>query len=375
MNHIAEIYKTSLGLLTDLYQLTMAYGYWKSGIARRRGTFYMSFRKAPFGGAYAIACGIDTLAQLIDGLHFSKEDVDYLSGLKGSDGNELFESAFLDFLRTSQFECDIDAVQDGEVVFPFEPLLRVDGPLWQAQWIETALLTVVNFQTLIATKASRVCQAAGDTLVLEFGLRRAQGIDGGLAASRAAIVGGCGATSNVLAGKLFDVPIRGTHAHSWVMAFDDEESAFESYVNCMPHNSVLLVDTYDTITGVQRAIQQGLRLKKQGHQLNGIRLDSGDLLTLSKAARKLLDDAGLNQTKIVASNDLDEYEIARLRKDGAPIDVWGVGTKLATAYDQPALGGVYKLSAIEKRTWANASRDETLKPENQTIVTWTFKCV
>lgn len=350
MNHIAEIYKKSLGLLTDLYQLTMAFGYWKSGMAQRRAVFYMSFRKAPFNGVYAIACGIDTFADWIDGLRFSDDDLEYLKRLKGSKGESLFTSPFLDFLGASNFSCNIDAVREGDTVFPYEPMIRVEGPLWQAQWIETALLTIVNFQTLIATKASRVCQAAGDGQVLEFGLRRAQGIDGGLAASRAAVVGGCGATSNVLAGKLFDVPVRGTHAHSWVMAFDEEQSAFEAYVNAMPHNSVLLVDTYDTVTGVKRAIEQGLRLKEAGYKLNGIRLDSGDLGELAKASRKLLDEAGLTETTIVASNDLDEYEIQRLRNNGAPIDVWGVGTKLATAYDQPALGGVYKLSAIENES-------------------------
>ncbi|MEM7232429.1 MAG: nicotinate phosphoribosyltransferase, partial [Planctomycetota bacterium] len=253
---------------------------------------------------------------------------------------------FLDYLSQLEFSCDVDAVQEGSVVFPHEPLIRVRGPLLQAQLIETALLTVVNFQTLIATKAARVCRATGGEPVLEFGLRRAQGIDGALSASWAAHVGGCAATSNVLAGKLFGIPVKGTHAHSWVMSFDSEEEAFDAYARALPNNCVFLVDTYDTIEGVKKATQVGKDLRERGFEMVGVRLDSGDLAALSIEARKILDGAGFENAAIVASNDLDEDAIADLKSGGAKIGVWGVGTKLVTAYDQPALGGVYKLAAI-----------------------------
>ncbi|MCH7814584.1 MAG: nicotinate phosphoribosyltransferase, partial [Planctomycetes bacterium] len=232
------------------------------------------------------------------------------------------------------------------VVFAHEPLLRVQAPIIQGQILESALLNVINFQTLIATKAARICHAAGGDAVLEFGLRRAQGIDGALAASRAAYVGGCAATSNVLAGKLYGIPVRGTHAHSWIMTFDTELEAFDAYAAAMPNNCVFLVDTYDTLEGVRRAIQVGGRLRARGHEMVGIRLDSGDLAYLSIEARRLLDEAGFGQAVIVASNDLDEHIIESLKQQGAAIGVWGVGTRLATAYDEPALGGVYKLTAI-----------------------------
>jgi nicotinate phosphoribosyltransferase len=231
-------------------------------------------------------------------------------------------------------------------VFPHEPLVRVRGPILQAQIIETPLLNLVNFQTLIATKAARVCLAAKGEPVLEFGLRRAQGIDGALSASRAAYVGGCAATSNVLAGKLFGIPVKGTHAHSWVMSFDDETEAFEQYAEALPNNCVFLVDTYDTLEGVRRAAEVGRKLRARGHEMVGIRLDSGDLAYLSIEARKILDEAGFPKAAILASNDLDENLIASLKEQGAKVNVWGVGTKLVTAFDQPALGGVYKLSAL-----------------------------
>jgi nicotinate phosphoribosyltransferase len=244
-----------------------------------------------------------------------------------------------------EFACDIDAIPEGTIVFPHEPLLRVRGPILQAQIIETPLLNILNFQSLIATKAARVAHAARGEPVLEFGLRRAQGIDGGISASRAAYVGGCAATSNLLAGKLFNIPVRGTHAHSWVMSFDDEMEAFEAYARAMPNNCVFLVDTYDTLEGVRRAAEVGKWLRSQGHEMVGIRLDSGDLAYLSIEARKILDEAGFPNAAILASNDLDENVINSLKDQGAKIGVWGVGTRLATAYDQPALGGVYKLSA------------------------------
>jgi nicotinate phosphoribosyltransferase len=262
----------------------------------------------------------------------------------------------------------VDAIPEGTVVFPHEPLVRVTGPLLQCQLLETALLNMINHQTLIATKAARICLAAGDQPVLEFGLRRAQGIDGSLAASRAAYIGGCAATSNVLAGKLFGIPVRGTHAHSWVMSFDEELAAFEGYARAMPNNCVFLVDTYDTLDGVRNAIRAGRQLREGGHEMVGIRLDSGDLAHLSIEARKLLDRAGFQHAAIVASNDLDEHLIASLKSRGATIAVWGVGTRLATAYDQPALGGVYKLSALKS---GNGIWQPKLKLSEQAIKTST----
>ncbi|MDH3590242.1 MAG: nicotinate phosphoribosyltransferase [Planctomycetota bacterium] len=335
-----------LALLTDLYQLTMAYGYWKLGRAHDEAVFHLTFRRNPFGNGFAIAAGLAAAADLLDEFAFTGEDTAYLAGLTGSDGAPLFDRRFLDELRATPFSCDIDAMPEGTLCFPHEPLLRVRGPLAQAQILETPLLTVVNFQTLIATKAARVCRAARGEPVIEFGLRRAQGVDGGLAASRAAFIGGCAATSNVLAGKRYGIPVRGTHAHSWVMCFDEERDAFDAYAAAMPNNCVLLVDTYDTIQGVRHAIATARRLREQGHELAGIRLDSGDLAALSRDARAMLDDAGFPDVRIVASNDLDEHAITELKESGAAIAVWGVGTKLATAYDQPALGGVYKLSAL-----------------------------
>jgi nicotinate phosphoribosyltransferase len=272
--------------------------------------------------------------------------LEFLATLTGDDGKPLFESAFLEYLRALRFTCDVDAIPEGTVAFPHEPLLRITGPILQCQLLETALLNLINFQSLIATKAARVCLATQGEPVLEFGLRRAQGLDGGLAASRAAYIGGCAATSNVLAGKTFDIPVRGTHAHSWVMAFDDEREAFSAYAKAMPNNCVFLVDTYDTLEGVRRAVETGKWLRERGHEMVGIRLDSGDLAWLSVEARKILDNGGFPKALIVASNDLDEHIIASLKAQGAQINVWGVGTKLITAFDQPALGGVYKLGAI-----------------------------
>ena len=353
MSILSELYRPSLALLTDLYQLTMAYGYWKQGISERRSVFHLFYRKAPFQGQYAIAAGLEYAVALMQDLRFTADDVHYLSTLTGNDGKALFEPGFLSYLRELRFSCDVDAIPEGSIAFAHEPLLRISGPLLQCQLLETSLLTVLNFQTLIATKAARVCTVAAGDEVLEFGLRRAQGIDGGLSASRAAYIGGCHATSNVLAGRLFGIPVRGTHAHAWVMSFDTELEAFEAYAAALPNNCVFLVDTYDTLDGVRNAIIVGEQLRARGHKLAGIRLDSGDLAALSIAARKLLDDAGFQSARIVASNDLDEYAMQELKAQGAQIAVWGVGTKLVTAYDQAALGGVYKLGAIqdEKGAW------------------------
>ncbi|MHC4938770.1 MAG: nicotinate phosphoribosyltransferase [Planctomycetota bacterium] len=327
-------------LLTDLYQLTMASSYWSSGMASREACFHLFFRRQPFGGGYALACGLEDAVDWLDQFGFDGKDLEYLASLG------IFPAGFLDHLGALRLSCDIDAVPEGTVVFAHEPLVRVRGPLLEAQLLETALLHFVNFATLVATKASRVCHAAAGDAVLEFGLRRAQGGCGALTASRAAWIGGCTATSNVLAGERFGVPVRGTHAHSWVMCFEEELAAFEQFAAAMPHNCVLLVDTYDTLQGVRHAIEVGKRLRDEGHRLIGIRLDSGDLVGLSKAARRELDAAGLERTDIVASNDLDEHRIAELKAAGAPISVWGVGTRLMTAHDDPALTGVYKLSAV-----------------------------
>ncbi len=347
MGTLTNIYRTSLALLTDLYQLTMAYGYWKTGRANHEAVFHLFFRNNPFGGGYTIAAGLQYIVDYLASLNFTASDIEYLAELQGNDAKPLFEGEFLDELARLELRCDLDAVAEGTIVFPHEPLVRVRGPILQCQILETALLNLVNFQSLVATKASRIVAATGGEPVLEFGLRRAQGVDGALAASRAAYIGGCDATSNVLAGRLFDIPVKGTHAHSWVMSFDDELSAFQGYAAAMPNNCVFLVDTYDTIDGVRNAIEVGHSLRKSGHEMVGIRLDSGDLAALSIEARRLLDEAGFPDATIVASNDLDEGIIADLKQQGATIAVWGVGTKLVTAYEQPALGGVYKLGAMK----------------------------
>jgi nicotinate phosphoribosyltransferase len=333
-------------LLTDLYQLTMAYGYWKSRRAEKEATFHLFFRSNPFKSGYAIACGLAEAIGYLKDFQFDSEELEFLQTLRGNDGTALFEVGFLDYLRDLRLTCDVDAIPEGTVVFPHEPLFRVKGPILQCQLLETTLLNILNFQTLIATKAARICHAAGGDSVLEFGLRRAQGVDGALAASRAAHVGGCDATSNVLAGMRYGIPVRGTHAHSWVMSFDGEEEAFDTYADAMPNNCVFLVDTYDTLEGVRAAVRVGRRLRERGHEMVGVRLDSGDLAYLSIEARKILDEGDFPNAKVVATNDLDEHTITSLKQQGACVGIWGVGTKLITAYDQPALGGVYKLGAI-----------------------------
>ncbi|HUJ61706.1 MAG TPA: nicotinate phosphoribosyltransferase [Kofleriaceae bacterium] len=339
------VYGGSLALLTDLYQLTMACGYWKAAAAEREAVFHLSYRKTPFGGGYAIAAGIAPAVAYLRRLRFTSDDLAYLATVRDREGAALFPAGFLDYLGAMRFQCTVDAVPEGAVIFPHEPILRVRGPIAQAQLVETPLLTLINYQTLVATKAARVCEAARGAPVFEFGLRRAQGVDGGLGASRAAYIGGCTGTSNVLAGKLLGIPVTGTHAHSWVMFHDGELAAFRAYADAMPGNCTLLVDTYDTLDGVRHAIEVGRELRAHGHDLAGVRLDSGDLAHLSIEARRLLDDAGFAATKIVASNDLDETLIGTILDQGARIDSWGVGTKLVTCYDQPALGGVYKLGA------------------------------
>lgn len=336
--------KLSQVLLTDLYELTMAQAYWQTGKANVQACFHMFFRDYPFKGGYAVACGMAQLADIVRDFTFGDEDIAYLASLPAPGGGALFDPAFLDYLRTFRLNVDVDAVREGTIVFPREPLVRVTGSIMDCQLLETALLNCINFQTLIATKAARVCLAAG-TPVSEFGLRRAQGAAGGVWASRAAVVGGCASTSNVQAGLMFDIPVSGTHAHSWVMSFPDELSAFRAWADVFPKNCVLLVDTYNVEQGVKNAITVGLEMRERGERLSAIRIDSGDLAWLAKRARTMLDEAGLTDCGIVLSSDLDEYVIRSIREQGAVATGWGVGTKLATAFDQPTLGGVYKLAA------------------------------
>jgi nicotinate phosphoribosyltransferase len=338
--------RASPALLTDLYQLTMAYGYWKQDRLSQEAVFHLTFREHPFHSGYTVACGLADAINYVLHFRFGADDLAYLGELEGGDGKKLFAAAFLDYLRTVWFSGNIEAIPEGSVVFPHEPLLRISGPLLECQLLETALLNIINFQTLIATKAARICLAAKGAPVLEFGLRRAHGPDGALAATRAAYIGGCAATSNVLAGKVFGIPVRGTHAHSWVMSFPSEPEAFAAFADTLPGNTIFLVDTYDTLAGVRNAIEVGRVLHRHGHDLMGIRLDSGDLAYLSIQARSLLDEAGFNKAQILASNDLDEHIISSLQSQGAQIDAWGVGTRLVTAFDQPALGGVFKLGAV-----------------------------
>lgn len=355
-------------LLTDLYQLTMAQGYWKLGIHNQTAIFDLFFRELPFHGGYAVACGLSDVIEVIEQYAFSDSDLQYLASLPAADGSVLFQADFLEALSKLHLTVHLDAMEEGTLVFAKEPILRVQGPIWQCQLLETILLNIVNFSTLIATKATRVCYAAKGDPIIEFGLRRAQGPNGGLMASRAAFVGGVTATSNVLAGKQYGIPLRGTHAHSWIMAFDTEKDSFEAYAKVMPNHCMFLVDTYNTLDGVLHAIEVGKKLKASGHSLLGIRLDSGDIASLSIAARDLLDKASFKEAKIFASSDLDEYVIEILKAKGAKVDLWGVGTRLVTSFDQPALGGVYKLVSIRNNdgVWQHKSK-KTDDPNKQTI--------
>ncbi|MEG0594394.1 MAG: nicotinate phosphoribosyltransferase [Christensenella sp.] len=331
-------------MMTDLYQLTMMYGYFKAGRHRDEAVYDLFFRRQGDETNYAVCAGLEQVIDLINNLRFEDEDVEYLRSLN------LFDEEFLSLLREFHFTGEIYAIPEGTVVFPMEPLVRVRAPISEAQLVETALLNIVNHQTLIATKASRVVYAAQGNSVLEFGLRRAQGPDAGIYGARAAIVGGCASTSNVLTAQMFGATAAGTHAHSWVMSFPDELTAFRAYANTFPTGCMLLVDTYDTLkSGIPNAITVFRELREKGYEAVGVRLDSGDLAYLSKRARKMLDDAGFPNARVFASSDLDEYTIADLKQQGAAIDVWGVGTRLITGYDHPALGGVYKLSAVTEK--------------------------
>ncbi|MCM1326416.1 MAG: nicotinate phosphoribosyltransferase [Bacteroidales bacterium] len=336
--------RQNLTLLTDLYELTMMQGYFKNKDRNETVIFDAFFRNNPCGGGYSVSAGLEQLIQYIKELRFDKEDIDYLASLG------IFGEDFLEYLGTFRFSGDIYAIPEGTVMFPREPMVKVIAPIMEAQLVETAILNIINHQSLIATKAARVCYAARGDGIMEFGLRRAQGPDAGTYGARAAIIGGCIGTSNVLAGQLFHVPVKGTHAHSWIMSFPDEYTAFKTYADMYPGACILLVDTYDTLkSGVPNAIRVFTEMREAGIPLTfyGIRLDSGDLAYLSKKARKMLDAAGFPDAVISASNDLDEFLIDSLKAQGATITSWGVGTNLITSKDNPSFGGVYKLAAIQ----------------------------
>jgi len=331
----------NLTLLTDLYQLTMMSGYQITGLDKKKAVFDMFYRGSG-GYSYAIVAGLEQAIDYIQNLHFEDSDIEYLRSLK------IFDEPFLDRLKNFKFTGDIKAVEEGTIIFPYEPIMTVSAPLFEAQLVETALLTFVNHQTLIATKAARLRECTKNK-ISEFGLRRAQGPDAGIYGARAAYIGGCRTTSNVLTGKLFDIPVTGTHSHSWVMSFDSELEAFETYAKIYPDNCLLLVDTYDTLkSGVPNAIKVFDELKKAGHKPIGIRLDSGDLAYLSRKARVMLDEAGHSDCLIFATNDIDEDILLALNAQEAKIDVYGIGTKLITSYNNASLGGVYKLCALEE---------------------------
>jgi nicotinate phosphoribosyltransferase len=330
-------------MLTDLYQLTMMYGYFKKGMHESIAVFDMFFRRSVGDSTYAVMAGLEQLIEIINDLHFAEEDIDYLRSLN------LFDEDFFEYLQNMRFDGEIYAIPEGTVVFPGEPLVRVKAKIILAQLIETVLLNLINHQTLIATKASRIVHAADGDVVLEFGLRRAQGPDAGVYGARAAIIGGCDSTSNVLTAQYFGGAPKGTHAHSWIMSFDSELEAFRAYAEVFPDSCMLLVDTYDTLrSGMPNAITVFKELRAAGHKPAGIRLDSGDIAYLSKRARQMLDEEGFTDVPICASGDLDEYLIRELKQQGARVNIWGVGTKLITSEDYPALGGVYKLVAVER---------------------------
>ena len=341
-------------LLTDLYELTMLAGYLEEGMAEKPAVFDLFFRINPFEGGYAVFAGLEPALEYLEQLRFLPEELDYLRG------TGLFGSRFIEFLKDFRFRGKITAPPEGTVVFANEPLITVEGTLAEAQFVETALLAIINFQTLIATKGARICHAADGAEVIEFGLRRAQGPNGGLSASRAACIGGVMGTSNVLAGMVYDLPVRGTHAHSWVQAFPDELTAFRAYADAFPGSTILLVDTYDTLkSGLPNSITVARELRKQGHELRAIRIDSGDLAFLSLQARRMLDEAGFDNVKIVASNELDEHVIESIRMEGGKVDIYGVGTKLVTGDGAGggALGGVFKLVMVDGRPKLKVTSD------------------
>ena len=360
----------NLTLLTDLYEMTMMQGYFKTG-NRDVAVFDAFYRTNPCDGGYAVCAGLDQMIDYIKNLHFDEEDISYLRSLS------IFDEDFLTYLSNFKFSGDIYAIPEGTLIFPREPLVKVVAPIMEAQLIETAVLNIINHQSLIATKAARVCYAAQGDGVMEFGLRRAQGPDSGTYGARAAVIGGCKGTSNVLAGQMFDVPVLGTHAHSWIMSFPDEYTAFKKYAELYPSACILLVDTYDTLkSGMPNAIKVFKEMRDAGIPLTyyGIRMDSGDLAYLSKKVRKMLDEAGFPDAVISASNDLDEYLIDSLKMQGAAINSWGVGTNLITAKDCPSFGGVYKLAAIQNeegefvpKIKISENTEKITNPGNKTI--------
>lgn len=349
---VNELNTQPIPLYTDYYELNMAYGYWKNGMKDRRALFYLSFRDNPFGGGYVISAGQRILQSFLSNYHFDSEALQFLSAMKVGCGGPRFEEGFLRYLSELRLDCEISAVEEGRMVFPYEPILCVEGSIIQCQLLEGLLLNVIGFHSLIATKASRICKAAYPAEVMEFGLRRAHGLQAACWSSWAAYIGGVGSTSNVAAGRAYGIPLNGTHAHSWVMSFAEEQEAFERYADLMPHDCVLLVDTYHGLRGIMRAIHVGQKMAEKGRKLRAIRIDSGDLAAFSRDARRYLDQAGLWDVKVLASGNLDEHSIASLREQNAPIDGWGIGTQLSTSFSQPSLGLVYKLAALQDETGA-----------------------
>lgn len=358
----------NLTLLTDLYQLTMMQGYFLQG-RKETAIFNVFYRKNPENGGYVIFAGLESVIEYVENLHFSDSDIAYLRSLG------IFKEEFLSFLKDFRFDGDIECVPEGTVIFPNEPFIKVKAPLVTAQYVETAILNLVNFQSLIATKTSRICYAANGDKVADFGLRRAQGPDAGILGARAAIIGGASSTSNVLAGKMYGEDESGTMAHSWVMSFPNEYDAFMAYANTYDNNVIFLVDTYDIIKGTKTAIEVFNRLKDEGRlpQKYGVRIDSGDLAYYSKEIKRMFKESGFDNPIICASNDLDERLIMSLKQQGAEINSWGVGTKLITSFNEPALGGVYKLAAIIKdgkmvpKIKISESEEKVTNPGDKTI--------
>ena len=353
---------------TDFYNLTMAYGYWCNNLHNTQSLYHFTFRRNPFDGGFIVCAGLENaMKYLLDLDPPSEESIAFLRNQKDSKRNPLFKHEFIDFLSTMDFkDCRIYAIREGTVVFPMEPIVRVEGPIIKCQLLETMFLNIIGFQSLIATKAARVCLAAGDDEVIELGMRHAHGIDGALSASRAAFIGGCRGTSNVMAGHIYGIQNKGTQSHSWVTFFEDEQQAFKAYSDFFTDNT-FLVDTYSTVKGVENAIKIGNELKNQGKHFGAIRLDSGDLSFLSIKAREILHKAGFKHTKIIASNELDEHIITSIKQEGCAIDCWGVGTKLVTGYNTAAASCVYKLAAVKKKGKKNWQPKMKLSEQKEKI--------
>lgn len=368
MKKIDSYYHPPHALLTDLYQLSMAKGYWKSGAYNTESIFHLYFRNIPYQSNYAISAGLELVLNYLENLTFDPSEIQYLGNLRGNDGKSIFDESILNYFQRFKFDCTVFAIPEGTAIQANSPVIRVEGPLIQAQLIESTLLNIINYSTNIATKAALIKSVAKNDACFDFGLRRAHGPDGALSASRAAFIGGFDGTSNVEAGFIYGIPVRGTHAHSWVMSYENELDAFRTFADTMPNNCTLLIDTYETKKGIKNAIQVGQEMKSKGLVLQGVRLDSGDLLSLSKLVRNALDEAGLNDTKILATNDLDENIIEELKKKGAKIDLWGIGTKLVSSSE--SLSGVYKLSALKNGGhWINKIK----KSDDYNKISWPGK--